>query len=218
MLSVAFMPIMVTNIVIMGVCCCTSLELSNMQDQTLLTLCWHSCLWGGSDIDAGHCAHKGGRFDDYDLTLSHGPVMIQDSGTEIVDDLLTLISMMVHRECCMPFNIKSPPIIRHWIDMIMQLFDCQKDETQIGDTPLTLTWRGILTVILCAITLLILHTVIIDSQYTISKYNQLHSTPLRPLSCWATTSLVICPRNSVAPSGFSAFCWHSVAYRSIYSF
>jgi len=62
MLSLAFLPIQVANIVIMGVCHCTALELSEMQDQKLLTLRLRSFSGGGSDIVAGLCAHKGSQY------------------------------------------------------------------------------------------------------------------------------------------------------------
>jgi len=46
MLSLAFLPINVANILSMGVCLCTALKLSKMQDQKSLTLCWRSLLGG----------------------------------------------------------------------------------------------------------------------------------------------------------------------------
>ena len=69
MLSLAFLPLMAANIMIMEVCLCTALDLSKMQDQRSLTLCLLSFIRGGSDIVAGLCANTGSQHCDYGLIL-----------------------------------------------------------------------------------------------------------------------------------------------------
>jgi len=75
-----------------------------MQDQESLTLRWRSFLWGGSDIVAGLCAHKGGQYWDYGLILSHSPVIIEDARPEIGDAPFTLISRMGQQAYQLPFT------------------------------------------------------------------------------------------------------------------
>jgi len=135
----AFLPIKAANIVILGVCCCTALELSMMQDQISLMLRWRSFSVGGSDIIAGLCAHKGGQFCDYGSTLSHSRVIIQDARSDIGDTPLTLISRMGKRACRLAFYFSSRSITPLWIDVTMHSFDCHKDQTKIVHAPLTVT-------------------------------------------------------------------------------
>ena len=90
---------------IMGVCHCTALEISKMQDQKLFTLCWSSLLGGGSDNVTDLCAHKGGQCCDYGLMLSRGPVIDQAARQKIGDAPLTLISRMGRRACRLLFYI-----------------------------------------------------------------------------------------------------------------
>jgi hypothetical protein len=137
--SLASLPIKAANIIIMGVCHCTALEWSQMQNQKWLTLHWHSFLEGDNDIVAGHCAHKCSRYFDYGLTLLHSPGIVQDARQEIGDAQLTLISRMWQQAYCLPFHIKSRPITPIWIDVTMQNIDCRNNKTKIGDALLTLT-------------------------------------------------------------------------------
>jgi len=141
MLTLAFLPKKAANIVIMGVCCCTALGLSRMQDQTLLMLRWRSFLRGGSHIITGLCAHKGGQYCDYGLTLSHSPVIIEHARPEIRDTPLTLIAKMGQRTCRLPLYIDSRPITPLFIDVTKQPFDCRQDQTEIFDAPLMLIWK-----------------------------------------------------------------------------
>jgi hypothetical protein len=90
----SILPIKVANIVILGVCYCTALELSKMQDQKALTLHSGSVLRGGSNNVAALCVYKGGQYSHYSLTLAHRPVIIQDARPEIRDTPLMLISMI----------------------------------------------------------------------------------------------------------------------------
>jgi len=105
MSSLAFLPIKAVDILVMGVCRCTALELSKMQNQKWLTLHGNALFGGGSDIDAGLCAHEGSQYCDYGLMLSPSPVNILDAGPEIGDALLMLISRMGQRACRLPFYI-----------------------------------------------------------------------------------------------------------------
>jgi hypothetical protein len=52
---------------------------------------------------------------------------------------VTLIPRMVLRAYRLPFYIYRRPIAFFWIDVTMQPFDCQNDQTEIVDTPLMLT-------------------------------------------------------------------------------
>jgi len=90
----AFVSIKAANTIIMGVCHCTDLELSMMQDQKSLTLRWRSCLRGDCDIIAGLCVHNGGQYCDYSLMRLCGPGIIQDAMTEIGDTPLRFIFRM----------------------------------------------------------------------------------------------------------------------------
>jgi len=99
MLSLAFLPIKAARVVIMGVCQLTVLELTKMQDQKLLTLCWHSFLGGGRDIITRLRAYKGGQYCDYGQMLAYSQVIIQDARPEIGDAPLTLISRMRKQAC-----------------------------------------------------------------------------------------------------------------------
>jgi hypothetical protein len=93
------------NIVNMWVGYRRALELSKMQDPKLLTLCWRSLLEGGSNIVAGHCAHKGGPYTDYGVMLSRSLVIIQNAWLEIGETPLTLISRMGQRAYRLPHFI-----------------------------------------------------------------------------------------------------------------
>ena len=86
----------------------------------------------------GIFAHKGGQYCHYGLMLSRGLVIIQDARPEISDAPFTLIAWMGQRGCRLPFHIQSLLITRLRIDVMMQLFDCRKDQTIIVDAPLTL--------------------------------------------------------------------------------
>jgi len=125
---------------IMGVCHCTALELSMMQDQKLLTLRWYSFLGGGSDMVVGPFAYKGGPYYHYGLMLSRRRLIFQDARLGICDALLTLIPWMRQEACCLLFNIYSRPITPRSIDMPMHAVDCRKDQTNIVDAPLTIHW------------------------------------------------------------------------------
>jgi len=127
--SLAFLPIQAANIMIMGVCQFTALELSKMQDKKSLTLHWRSFLGGGSDIIAGLYALKGGQYCDYGWILSCSPVIVQDARPEIGETPVTVISRMGQRAWRLPFYIYSWPITPLWIDETMQPFDCRNNPT-----------------------------------------------------------------------------------------
>jgi len=137
--SLAFLPRKAAIIMIMGICHCSALELSMMQDQKSLTLCWRSFLGGGSDVVVGPVAHSGGQYYHYGLMLSRSPVIIQDARPEISDAPLTLISPMGQWACCLPFYAESRSLTPLWIDVTMQPIDCRKNQTKIVDAPLTHT-------------------------------------------------------------------------------
>jgi hypothetical protein len=195
---------------IMGICRCTALELSMMQDQKSLTLRWRSFLEGGSDMVVGPFVHKCGQYCHYGLMLSCSLVIIQDVRPEISNTTLTLISRMGQRACHLQFYIQSRPITPLWIDVTMKPFDCRKDQTQIVDTPLTLRWCSRWR-----------HT----NSHSVSNHfawksycyywqpisrflvESLVSKASWPLSFWATTILVISAINDVVPSRFGAFSW-----------
>jgi hypothetical protein len=59
-------------------------------------------LEGGSNIVAGHSAHKGGQYTDYGVMLSRSPMIIQDARLEIGDAPLTFISRMGQQAYCLP--------------------------------------------------------------------------------------------------------------------
>jgi len=124
---------------IMGVCHCTALELSMMQDQKLLTVRWHWFLGGGSNMVVVPFAYKGGQYCRYGLMLLRSPVIIQDARPEICHATLTLISQMGQWECHLPFYVKNRPITPVSMDVTMQPVDCRRDQTKIVDTPLKLT-------------------------------------------------------------------------------
>jgi len=126
----------------MGIWCCSAHELSMMQDQKLLRLRWRSFLGGGSDIVNGSFAHKAGQYCHYGSMLPRSPVVIQDAGPEIGDAPLTPISPMGQSACRLPLYIEIWPITPLWIDVTMHPFDCRKDQTEIVDTPSTLTLEG----------------------------------------------------------------------------
>jgi hypothetical protein len=127
---------------ILGICRCSALELSMMQDQKSLTVRWHSFLRGGSDMVVGSFAHTGGQYSHYSLMLSGSPVIIQDTRLEISDAPLTLIFPMWQLPCRLPCYIDSRPITSHWIEVTMQPFHCRKDQTKIVDAQLTLPVEG----------------------------------------------------------------------------
>jgi len=56
--------------------------------------------------------------------LFHSPVIMQDARPKMVDALLTLISMMGQGEGCVPLYLLRRPILPHWMDVTLQLFDC----------------------------------------------------------------------------------------------
>jgi len=90
---------------IMGVCLCTALELSKMQNQKWLTLHGRSFLKGGSDIVACLLADKGDEHHEYSPILLRSPAIIQDARLEIGDAMLTLSSRMGQRACPLPLDV-----------------------------------------------------------------------------------------------------------------
>jgi len=66
---------------------------------------WREFLGGGSNIVAGHCAHKDAQYTDYGVMLSRSPVIIEDARLEIGDAPLTLISRMGQRAYGLPLFI-----------------------------------------------------------------------------------------------------------------
>jgi len=90
---------------IIGVCLSTALKLSRMQDQKSLMIRRCSFSGGDSDVVAGLCAHKDGKYWDYSSIVSHSPVIIQDATPEIGDAPLTLISRIGQQEYFFPFSI-----------------------------------------------------------------------------------------------------------------
>jgi len=83
--SLAFLLIKAANSTIMGQCRCVAVWLSNMQAQTLLTLCWCSLLGGSTDIMTIIFAYKGGQYYDHGSMPLHSPWNIQDAWPKIVD-------------------------------------------------------------------------------------------------------------------------------------
>jgi hypothetical protein len=53
----------------------------------------------------------------------HSTVIIQDVGQEIVDALLTLISITGQYACGFPFSLLSRPILLLWMDATVQQGD-----------------------------------------------------------------------------------------------
>ena len=139
----------------------------------------------------------------------HSPVIIQDVRPEIVDALLTLISMMGQGACGLPFYLLSQPILLLWMDATMQLGDCSIGMTinrwPSVDAPIWAYLRDILTVIGCSTIVQKMHTASIGSQYTVSMYYDLNPRSLRHRSFWATTIHVIYMINDIAPVCFNAF-------------
>jgi len=80
--SLAFLPIKAGNILIMGVRCCTALELSRMHDRKSLTFRWHSLFGGSSDISAGIFAYEGGQYYHYGSMPLQSPWIIQNAWPE----------------------------------------------------------------------------------------------------------------------------------------
>jgi len=70
---------------------CTDPWLSKMQDQTSLTLRWHSFLGGDRDMRITVFAHNGGHRIGYAIKTLPSPWIIQDARSIIVDALVTLI-------------------------------------------------------------------------------------------------------------------------------
>jgi hypothetical protein len=59
----------------------------------------------------------------------HSPVIIQDVRPEIVDALLTLISMTGQYACGLPFSLQSRKILLLWMGATMQPGDYKIDMT-----------------------------------------------------------------------------------------
>ena len=87
----AFLPTQAADELIMGQRGSVAVRLSNMLDQSSLTLCWRSFLGGGSDIVAAIVSPKGGENIDYSLILSHNSLVFQNARRRIVDAPLMLI-------------------------------------------------------------------------------------------------------------------------------
>jgi hypothetical protein len=99
----AFLLRKAANIMIMGVCHFTALELPMMKDQQCLMLNWHSLLGGGSDMVVGPVAHKGSQYCHYGWMLSRTLVIIHDARPAIGDAPLTLIAWIGQPACDLPF-------------------------------------------------------------------------------------------------------------------
>jgi len=85
---------MSANATIMVWYSCTDPGVSKMQDQTSLTLRWHSIVWGDSDMPTTVLEHnRGHRIGDAIISL-HSPWIIQDARPIIVDAVLMLIVQM----------------------------------------------------------------------------------------------------------------------------
>jgi hypothetical protein len=70
--------------------------------------------------------------------LSRNLVIIQDAMPESGELLLTVISRIGQLGGRLKFHIKTRPIGCLWIDVTMQLFDCETDQTKLIDVPFTL--------------------------------------------------------------------------------
>jgi hypothetical protein len=213
--SLPFSPIEAANIMIVGVRHCTTLELLMMQDQKSFTFCWLSLWGGGSNIIAGLGEHKSCQFWDYGFKLWRTPVIIQDARPEISDAPMTLICSMGQRNFPFSFYVSSGPITAPWINVTMKHFDCPHYRTKIVYSPLTLTLETNKQSFSAHFRMLEIHTVIFDSQYTVSRDNHLHLKASWPLGFWGTTIHVISPMNNVAPLRCGAFSRYVPASRSL---
>ena len=151
--------------------------------------------------------------------LLHSPVIIQDTRPKIVDAPLTLISRMGQGVCHLRFYLLRWPILFLLMDATMQPLDCWMCKTvnclHSVDAHLRALLRDILTVIGYPIIVHKMHTVFIDSQYSISTYYHFHPKPSRPLGCWAPTIHVTWMINDIGPLRFNAFGRQFTAQKSI---
>jgi len=152
----------------------------------------------------------------------HSAVIIQDARREIVDTLLTLISMLGQGACRLPFYLSRWPILLVRIVATMRPFDCWMGITINGwcsvDTHLWAHLRHILTVIDCSTIVQKMHTVFNGSQYTASRYYHVNPRSSRHLSFWANTIHSIFVKNNVALSCFSAFGRRYTTWESMNEF
>ena len=150
----------------------------------------------------------------------HSPVIIQDVRQEIVDALLTLISMTGQGACGLPFYLLSRLKLLLWMDATMQPCDCWIGMTINYwcsiDAHFWTHLRDLLTVIGCSTISHKMHTAPIGSQYTVSMNWYLNPRSSRHLSFWATTIHGIYMINEVAASHFNAFGRQFTAYKSIH--
>jgi len=176
-----------------------------MQDQKLLTLCWHSFLGGSCNIVTTIFAHKGSQYYNYGLMSLHSQVIIQDARHTIVDPPLRLISRMGQRVCHFPFYLQTWRIHPHWKKVTMEPFDSGMGMTKNCWRSVDTHLHDILTVIGCSTIARKMHIVSIDGQYRGSVHNHLNSNPLRPLLFCVTTTDDIRWMNNIGPSRYSAF-------------
>jgi len=150
----------------------------------------------------------------------HSPIIIQDARPQIVDTMVTLISMMGQGACRLPLYLLRWPILLLWMDVTMQHFDCWMGKTVNHWCSVHTHHRAhlndILTVIGCSTIVHKMHTVFIGFQYTVSTNYHLHPRAMRPFSLWATTVQIIWMMNKVGPLCFSAFGRQFAAWKSIY--
>jgi len=150
----------------------------------------------------------------------HCPVIVQDARPDIVDALLTLISVMGQGACHLPFYLSRQPILPHWMDATQQPSDCWVGTTvnrwRSIDAHLRAHLGDILTVIRCSTIVHKMHIIFIGSQYTVSLYSHLHPKALRHLSFWATTINVIWMMNDISPLRYRAFGRQFMAEESMH--
>ena len=183
---------------------------STMQCQKSLTLRWHSFLGSSNDIVCSIFAHTGRQYYHFGQMPLHSPVIIQDVRPEMVDALLTLISMTGQYACGFQFSLLSRAILLLWMNTTMQPGDYKIDMTinrwRSVDAHLWAYLKDLLTVIRCSKIVQKMRIASIGSQYTVSMEYHLNPRSSRNLSFWATTIYVIYMINDVGPSRFNSFC------------
>jgi len=178
-----------------------------MQDPKSLMLCWCSMFRGSSDIVCSIFAQSWGQYCNYWLMPVHCPVIIQKGSPKIIEDHMTLMSMMGLWKCRFPFYLFGRPMLSLWKLVTVQPFDYQRGKTNNCWQSIDTHLKDILTVIGCLTVVCKIHTALIDSQGIVMIYNHLNPNTSWFLSFWTTTIHVTGVTNNVGPSRFSAFGW-----------
>jgi len=136
-------------------------QLTYLQCQKSLTLCWHSVdtllmlcwrsvdalltlIFRCSDNDFDHIAYKGGQYFDYGYRPYHSPWIIKDATHKIVDALLTLIFRLWLLSCHCVFCVKRLPVRSIWIIASKSRPNWRP---KIVDSLLTLCWHSVDTLL-----------------------------------------------------------------------